>query len=606
MPLEQFSIQNKDALRRAACENVPDIMVIAGPNGVGKSTLFNAIHRDLQRPSRNSSVTAPADIQSLYFGPHRTPAPTDIDASLIAELGGDSSRSQLSRSSYNRSGSSSIPDIVRRQSRRERIDPDPAPYFELKKRLSQLEFDRAQLIKDLYDRRGELGGDDVPQIGGPLSTAIDAVLPGINYEGVSKNDENVYEIQFNDRSGASVGFDSLSSGERDAIALLFNLVEPEIENIIAEARNESTTDEDIVALIDSPEAYLHPAMQERFLNFVKQYITRVNQEDSDNHLQVILCTHSQMMLQNADEDELFFLLYQDQREGNQLTSAADISLDTLESVTGQIGITALSAGNPILLVEGSSDREFLRRFFPDLCEEIEILPMGGKGKIIDFSTAFNQLVPELTSEGIFISALVDRDRDLDIDDEYAQFVKQLEVSCMENYLLDTRCLWDAIQQLTSENIRDEAGLESPADVDDLISGIVSTEDFQQQEIKTRLNERLRINVSVRHLDSLDEDSVKSLIDEVSETKKERVESNIAEVREAVSDAAGEGNYDELSGKNILKRVASRVEIDDHETLCRVTASRMQELEIQPELPKSTLQDLREKTDQPHAAQNILD
>lgn len=606
MPLEQFSIQNKDALRRAACENVPDIMVIAGPNGVGKSTLFNAIHRDLQRPSRNSSVTAPADIQSLYFGPHRTPAPTDIDASLIAELGGDSSRSQLSRSSYNRSGSSSIPDIVRRQSRRERIDPDPAPYFELKKRLSQLEFDRAQLIKDLYDRRGELGGDDVPQIGGPLSTAIDAVLPGINYEGVSKNDENVYEIQFNDRSGASVGFDSLSSGERDAIALLFNLVEPEIENIIAEARNESTTDEDIVALIDSPEAYLHPAMQERFLNFVKQYITRVNQEDSDNHLQVILCTHSQMMLQNADEDELFFLLYQDQREGNQLTSAADISLDTLESVTGQIGITALSAGNPILLVEGSSDREFLRRFFPDLCEEIEILPMGGKGKIIDFSTAFNQLVPELTSEGIFISALVDRDRDLDIDDEYAQFLKQLEVSCMENYLLDTRCLWDAIQQLTSENIRDEAGLESPADVDDLISGIVSTEDFQQQEIKTRLNERLRINVSVRHLDSLDEDSVKSLIDEVSETKKERVESNIAEVREAVSDAAGEGNYDELSGKNILKRVASRVEIDDHETLCRVTASRMQELEIQPELPKSTLQDLREKTDQPHAAQNILD
>jgi predicted ATP-dependent endonuclease of OLD family len=606
MPLEQFSIQDNDALRRAACENVPDIMVVAGPNGVGKSTLFNAIHRDLQRPSRNSSVTAPDDIQSLYFGPHRTPAPTDIDASLIAELGGDSSRSQLSRSSYNRSGSSSIPDIVRRQSRRERIDPDPAPYFELKKRLSQLEFDRAQLIKDLYDRRGKLGGDDVPQIGGPLSTAIDAVLPGINYEGVSKNDKNIYEIQFNDRSGATVGFDSLSSGERDAIALLFNLVEPEIESIIAEARNESTNDEDIVALIDSPEAYLHPAMQERFLNFVKQYITRVNQEDSDNHLQVILCTHSQMMLQNADEDELFFLLYQDQREGNQLTSAADVSLDTLESVTGQIGITALSAGNPILLVEGSSDREFLRRFFPDLCEEIEILPMGGKGKIIDFSTAFNQLVPELTNEGIFISALVDRDRDLDIDDEYAQFVKQLEVSCMENYLLDTRCLWDAIQQLTSENIRDEVGLDSPADVDDLLSRIVSTEEFQQQEIKTRLNERLRINVSVRHLDSLDEDSVKSQIEEVAETKKDRVESNIAEVREAVSDAAGEGNYDVLSGKNILKRVASRVGIDDHETLSRVTASYMQELELQPELPKSTLQGLREKTDEPHAAQNILD
>jgi len=605
MPLEQFNIQNEGAIREAGCENVPEIMIVAGPNGVGKSTIFNAIHSDLQRPSRNSSVTAPDDIQSLYFGPHRTPAPTDIDASLIAELGGESSRSQLSNSSYNRSGSSSLPNIVRRQSRRDRIDPDPAPYFELKKRLSQLEFDRAQLIKDMYDNRGKLGEDDVPHIGGPLSTAIDAVLPGITYENVSKNDNNVYEIQFNDRSGEDVGFDSLSSGEKDAIALLFHIVEPEIENIIAETQNNTTDNEDIVALIDSPEAYLHPAMQERFLNFVKEYVTRVNQEDSDDHLQVILCTHSQMMLQNADEDELFFLLYQNQREGNQLTSAADISLDTLESVTGQIGITALSAGNPILLVEGPSDREFLRRFFPDQCENIEILPMGGKGKIIDFSTAFNQLVPELTTEGIFISALVDRDRDLKIDDEYARFVEQLEVTCMENYLLDLECLWNAIQQLTSEKARDDVGLESSEDIDRLISEIVSTDKFQQKEIKTRLNERLRINVSVSHLDSLDEDTVKSQIDEVAETKKRRVESNIAEVREAVSGAVEQNKYDELSGKNILKQIASRVGIDD-DALSRITANRIQELEKQPDHLESTLQELEEQTDQPHAAQNILE
>jgi len=605
MPLEQFNIQNEGAIREAGCENVPEIMIVAGPNGVGKSTIFNAIHSDLQRPSRNSSVTAPDDIQSLYFGPHRTPAPTDIDASLIAELGGESSRSQLSNSSYNRSGSSSLPNIVRRQSRRDRIDPDPAPYFELKKRLSQLEFDRAQLIKDMYDNRGKLGEDDVPHIGGPLSTAIDAVLPGITYENVSKNNNNVYEIQFNDRSGEDVGFDSLSSGEKDAIALLFHIVEPEIENIIAETQNNTTDNEDIVALIDSPEAYLHPAMQERFLNFVKEYVTRVNQEDSDDHLQVILCTHSQMMLQNADEDELFFLLYQNQREGNQLTSAADISLDTLESVTGQIGITALSAGNPILLVEGPSDREFLRRFFPDQCENIEILPMGGKGKIIDFSTAFNQLVPELTTEGIFISALVDRDRDLKIDDEYARFVEQLEVTCMENYLLDLECLWNAIQQLTSEKARDDVGLESSEDIDRLISEIVSTDKFQQKEIKTRLNERLRINVSVSHLDSLDEDTVKSQIDEVAETKKRRVESNIAEVREAVSGAVEQNKYDELSGKNILKQIASRVGIDD-DALSRITANRIQELEKQPDHLESTLQELEEQTDQPHAAQNILE
>lgn len=63
--LKSFKAQQVKAVRLAQCDSVPPVMVIAGPNGVGKSTLLSAIHR------RQITVNFEGDTTVLYQPPHR-------------------------------------------------------------------------------------------------------------------------------------------------------------------------------------------------------------------------------------------------------------------------------------------------------------------------------------------------------------------------------------------------------------------------------------------------------------------------------------------------------------------------------------------------------
>ena len=59
MRITSFKIRNERSIRYAECETVPKLMVIAGPNGTGKSTLLNSI----------KSQAGTDNI--MYVGPHR-------------------------------------------------------------------------------------------------------------------------------------------------------------------------------------------------------------------------------------------------------------------------------------------------------------------------------------------------------------------------------------------------------------------------------------------------------------------------------------------------------------------------------------------------------
>src|SRR3989304_5731288 len=59
MRVSSFDIRNQRSIRLAKCDNVPRLMIVAGPNGCGKSTLLNSI--------RSSSGYT----NIIYVGPHR-------------------------------------------------------------------------------------------------------------------------------------------------------------------------------------------------------------------------------------------------------------------------------------------------------------------------------------------------------------------------------------------------------------------------------------------------------------------------------------------------------------------------------------------------------
>ncbi|WP_157745958.1 hypothetical protein [Halorubrum trapanicum] len=43
MPLREFSLNDVGEIRSVECSDVPKLMVVAGPNGVGKSTMFEEV-----------------------------------------------------------------------------------------------------------------------------------------------------------------------------------------------------------------------------------------------------------------------------------------------------------------------------------------------------------------------------------------------------------------------------------------------------------------------------------------------------------------------------------------------------------------------------------
>src|SRR5437667_12857191 len=59
MRIPNFAVQNQRSVTLASCQDVPRLMVIAGPNGCGKSTLLNSIRSDA------------GYINVIYVGPHR-------------------------------------------------------------------------------------------------------------------------------------------------------------------------------------------------------------------------------------------------------------------------------------------------------------------------------------------------------------------------------------------------------------------------------------------------------------------------------------------------------------------------------------------------------
>src|SRR4051812_23130700 len=60
MRIPSFEVRNQRSIKYAKCDAVPALMVIAGPNGTGKSTLLNTI--------RSSAGYT----NVMYVGPHRS------------------------------------------------------------------------------------------------------------------------------------------------------------------------------------------------------------------------------------------------------------------------------------------------------------------------------------------------------------------------------------------------------------------------------------------------------------------------------------------------------------------------------------------------------
>lgn len=481
MPLSSFKIQNQKAIRLAQCDKVPSIMVISGPNGVGKSTLLYAI----KRKQGDVRITG----QVMYILPHRAYRRQTIrmqhlwgpQRSFAETLSGDN----LQR----------IEGINIGYDQRSPDSSDESMNY-MKYILSQLETRRSNAIAEAVDKNNfQYPTGVVPDVYLPLKELTRILLPHLEFSRIDVKNRDDVKCLWKRASGAElatstyteIDIDELSSGEKAIISLFLPFIERQIGQLIAqiEGRPASDSQRDLVVLIDEPELHLHPALQARMLDYLRKLV-------GEGGLQFVVTTHSTTILNAANDDELYLLAPKPDwpDPSNQLLKLVD-DYDRLEAMRLLAGETyPLTACRAIVCIEGEvprttyrpSDKRILEILSPELLKTITV-PMGGASVVVDGTRRLREIVPG-NIPGLNVFALVDNDQETSKIAQNDDWVFKLPVCMLENLLL----VPDSIFQFLLTHL-EKAPFKTKEEVETALREIAGS--LRDEEIMLRVQSNLK-------------------------------------------------------------------------------------------------------------------
>lgn len=222
---------------------------------------------------------------------------------------------------------------------------------------------------------------------------------------------------------------------------------------------------DSLVVIDEPEIYLHPDVQRKLLDTLK-----------DIGPDILLATHSTEILTEADPGEIVLI---DKRKSSaerlkdiQGVQRAMTILGSQQNIT----LTALARNRRVLFVEGDQDFNILRRFakrvgLNDLAAGLGLaaMPSGGFSSWKRISVLAEGVEQALGTE-LLIAVVYDRD--YYCDEEISEILGKLQASLklahvherkeIENYLLVPDALDRAIQKAILERVTKDAASKAPA------------------------------------------------------------------------------------------------------------------------------------------------
>ena len=540
MRIPQFSIANLRSIRLAACDQTPRIMIITGPNGCGKSTLLDAL-----RGTPGSSGLI------LYVGPHRISGRQQVRMRYLA---GDR---LLMRDLQANNRLPSYEGITIHSRARSAWDFDETSSY-LKYAMCQIELDRQAAITERFDKKGMIEKDSMPDIWMPLKGMTENLLPHLHFDKIDVSDRDHIKCLWNvHANNIQVDIDDLSSGEKAIIHLFFPLIENRIQTLITQSKDVSeNTPQDqsverVCVLMDEPELHLHPNLQVKILDYLRNLAAR-------EHVQFVLATHSSTIVEQASSDELFLLRPPEMVgvEENQLIRIASDE-EKLKMMREVFGSTSnITAMRTILVVEGrkadndskvAADEKILS-FLSDRFAQITILAGGSKDQCKVLAQNLSEILSDELSSNLRAYALVDRDLESGASD--APHVNYLPVSMVENLLVDPEVIWKAIDTVCHKTtLTDQSKVE--AALNDIIDNL------SDHEIDRRIKSgvgfhafRLHDPVSTareqveKHIKQVEESTSESAIDKLRTGAKKQ----IAEIQEG---GTRRENYD---GKKILDKL----------------------------------------------------
>lgn len=449
MAFRSFSVGPSKGLRKAACESVPDVMVICGPNGVGKSTLLQLLKRNPGQAEPNTKIS--------YVGPYRTWRRASLYMASLFEKYSYAdylTMDQLPGWSYGQPPGLHFITQANRV-----VDQVDEAQSLVKTAIAKIALKERDFIAGQYQRQNrQIAHDSIPDIFRPLRQLTEFLLPHLVFHGVNTSEETNVRCDFRRRDGDTddlIDIDELSSGEKSVIALFLPYLEAEMLQML-ETESGQVPNVMHTTLIDEPEIHLHPSLQAALIDFIRLV-------SADRNHQFILATHSPTLLDAARQDELFVLLPLNVvGDENQLVRVSH-SLERLELIRELTGSThAVTRVRPVVFVEGElpedtrrvSDQRLIELLVPE-SESWAVVPSKGKGQVV---SAAKQLRGALKDGDLHLPvfALVDLDQGGTDRPEWAIV---WPVAMIENLLLDPDAIWELMKPSTQE-----CGLGSVGDV----------------------------------------------------------------------------------------------------------------------------------------------
>lgn len=453
MKLKRIEAIEVPPVRQFLVDDLSNVIVLAGSNGVGKTRLTQTLLQVFQNPSMYSNVKL--IIEATSMSERNRWGKNALDTSIISDANVLQNMLQQNRSRAKWESS-----VIQFESDRsiQQVNPfsfswDFTDPFEemvgwdlsfnfLKNRFHDTLHSLFRKVQSRRDeiaraaeermRRGETTMSlDFPDPLLPFKNAFQQLLaPKELLEPEAKQQQLYYTF-----NGQQFALSSLSSGEREVVNIVFDFL----------LHNPSHS----IVFFDEPELHLHPELSYKLL----QTLQTVGESN-----QFVFCTHSPEIITASLENSVVFIAPPKEPVINQaiVVQEDDETHEALRQIGQSIGIVAL--GKKLVLVEGedsSLDKQvygaILKNKFPNLV----LVPSGGKGTITSFSSIMTSIL-ERTIWGVEFFMLCDRDAipfsstPDELEAASKGRLKVLKRYHLENYFLDENILASVFSSMEQE------------------------------------------------------------------------------------------------------------------------------------------------------------